>query len=598
VIWRGSLFWKSVVLFGALVGIASMVTGGSEIYFAYEESKQRLIQLQRESALATAATIDRFFRDIERQMRWVNASWRSPDARGFNQRYLDTLRLLRQVPAITDIIDLDQAGREQLRISRLSLDVVRSDADRSREPIFSEAQHKGRYFSPVTFRKESEPYVTMALAGSGKRGGVTAADVNLKFIWDAISQVKVANGGRAFVVDGGGQLIADPDLSRVLRRTDLSGLEQVQAALAPAIAGNHSLARDRDGVEVLSAHAVVPSTGWLVFVESPLSEALAPVYASLLRTGGLLAFGLLLSMLACLVLARRITDPIRALQEGAIRVGSGDLDHRIEVRTGDELEALAEQFNDMTARLKEAQAKSERVGMLKRFLSPQLAEVLVSSGEKRILDSHRSEVTVVFCDLRGFTAFSEESEPEEVMGLLGEYHAALGALIHEFEGTLERFVGDGLMVLFNDPLPCPDPAARAVKMALAMRARVEELAQRWRQYGHDIGFGIGIAQGYTTLGQIGFEGRFDYAAIGSIPNLASRLCGEARNGQILISQRVRAEVEEIAELEPVGELTLKGIHRPIAAFDVRRLKVVSGELERNQAGRGPGGSNPSLAAVT
>jgi adenylate cyclase len=388
------------------------------------------------------------------------------------------------------------------------------------------------------------------------------------------------------VVDDGGQLLADPDISRVLRLTDLSGLEQVQAALVPAIAGNHSLTRDRDGVEVLSAHAVVPSTGWLVFVESPLSEALAPVYASLLRTGGLLAFGLLLSMLACLVLARRITDPIRALQEGAIRVGSGDLDHRIEVRTGDELEALAEQFNDMTARLKEAQAKSERVGMLKRFLSPQLAEVLVSSGEKRILDSHRSEVTVVFCDLRGFTAFSEESEPEEVMGLLGEYHAALGALIQEFEGTLERFVGDGLMVLFNDPLPCPDPAARAVKMALAMRARVEELAQRWRQHGHDIGFGIGIAQGYTTLGQIGFEGRFDYAAIGSIPNLASRLCGEAKNGQILISHRVRAEVEEIAELEPVGELTLKGIRRPIAAFNVRRLKVVSGVLERNQAGRG------------
>jgi class 3 adenylate cyclase len=586
VIWSGSLFWKCVVLFGALVGSASMVTGGSEIYFAYSENKQRLIQLQRESAIATAATIDRFFRDIERQIWWVNASWRSLDRRGFNQRHLDALRLLRQVPAITDILDLDQVGREQLSISRLALDVVRSDADRSREPIFSEAKQKGRYFSPITFRKESEPYITMALAGSGNRGGVTAADVNLKFIWDVISQVKVANGGRAFVVDGRGQLIADPDISRVLRRTDLSGLVQVQAALAPAIASNHSLARDRDGVEVLSAHAVVPSTGWLVFVESPLSEALEPVYASLLRTGGLLAFGLLLSMLACLVLVRRITDPISVLQEGAIRVGSGDLDHRIEIRTGDELEALAEQFNTMTARLKEAQAKSERIGMLKRFLSPQLAEVLLSSGEKRILDSHRSEVTVVFCDIRGFTAFSEESEPEEVMGLLGQYHAAVGALIHEFEGTLERFVGDGLMVLFNDPLPCPDPAARAVEMALAMRTRVEELAQKWRQYGHDIGFGIGIAQGYTTLGQIGFEGRFDYAAIGSIPNLASRLCGEAKNGQILISQRVRAEVEKIAELEPVGELTLKGIHRPIAAFNVRRLKVVSRELEQSQDNRG------------
>jgi hypothetical protein len=176
---RGSLFWKCVVLFGALVGTASIVTGGSEIYFAYGENKERLIQLQRENALATAATIDRFFRDIERQMRWVNASWRSPDAHGFNQRYLDTLRLLRQVPAITDISDLDDTGREQLRISRLSLDVIRSDTDRSRDPIFTEAQQKGRYFSPVTFRKESEPYVAMALAGSGSRGGVTAADVNL-----------------------------------------------------------------------------------------------------------------------------------------------------------------------------------------------------------------------------------------------------------------------------------------------------------------------------------------------------------------------------------------------------------------------------------
>ena len=552
--------------------------------FRVRGEQAQLIELQRESALATAATIDQFFHDIERQMRWVNATWRSPDARGFNQRYLDTLRLLRQVPAITDISDLDQAGREQLRISRLSLDVVGSDADHSRDPIFTEAQQKGRYFSPVSFRKELEPYVTMALAGTGSRGGVTAADVNLKFIWDVISQVKVAKGGRAYVVDGDGQLIADPDISRVLRRTDLSGLEQVQAALAAArIAGDRSVVRDRDGVEVLSAHAVVPSTGWIVFVELPLSEALAPVYTSLFRTGGLLAFGLVLSVLACLVLARRITDPIRALREGAVRVGSGDLDHRIEIRTGDELEALAEQFNQMTARLKEAQAKSERAGMLKRFLSPQFAELLVSSGEKRILDSHRSDVTVVFCDLRGFTAFSEESEPEEIMGLLAEYHAALGALIHEFEGTLERFVGDGLMVLFNDPLPCPDPAARAVKMAVAMRARVDELAQRWRLYGHDLGFGIGIAQGYTTLGQIGFEGRFDYAAIGSIPNLASRLCGEAKNGQILITQRVRAEVEPIVEIEPVGELTLKGIHKPVAVFNVRSLKVVSGASEQKQA---------------
>jgi class 3 adenylate cyclase len=269
---------------------------------------------------------------------------------------------------------------------------------------------------------------------------------------------------------------------------------------------------------------------------------------------------------------------VRVLEEGAARIGRGDLTHRIDIRTGDELEALARQFNQMTVELQDAQAKSERASMLKRFLSPQLAEVLVSSGERTgILKSHRSEVTVIFCDLRGFTAFSEDSEPEEVMGVLAEYHGALGALIHDFEGTLERFLGDGLMVLFNDPLPCPDPTVRAVMMALAMRTRVEELAHNWQRRGHELGFGIGIAQGYTTLGQIGFEGRFDYAAIGSVPNLASRLCSEAKNGQILISQRIQMEVEEIVELEPVGDLTLKGIHKSVPAFNIRRLKANSSE---------------------
>jgi adenylate cyclase len=571
-----SLFWKFVVLFVVLVGSATLVTGGSEIYFAYEENKAKLIELQREKALATAATIERFFRDIERQMRWVNASWRSPDARGLEQRHLDALRLLRQVPAITEISDLDNAGREQLRISRLALDVIGSSTDYSRDPVFIETQLRLRYFSPVSFRKESEPYVTMAVAGTGSRGGVTAVDVNLKFIWDVISEVKVGQEGRAYVVDGRGQLIAHPDISLVLRRTDLSGFEQVQAALAPgAIAGERTVARSVEDIEVLSAHVLVPSTGWIVFVELPLREALAPLYASMSRAGGLLAVGLVLSVLACILLIRRITGPIRALQDGAARIGSGDLSHRIDVRTGDELETLAQQFNTMTAALQEAQAKSERISMLKRFLSPHLAEVLVSAGEKRILESHRSEITVVFCDLRGFTAFSEESEPEEVMGVLAEYHAALGALIHQFEGTLERFVGDGLMVLFNDPLPCPDPAARAVKMALAMRERVEELTQKWRLHGHELGFGIGIAQGYTTLGQIGFEGRFDYAAIGSVPNLASRLCGEAKNGQILISQRVRVDVEDAVEIDPVGELSLKGIHKPVSAFNVRQLKTAA-----------------------
>ena len=225
----------------------------------------------------------------------------------------------------------------------------------------------------------------------------------------------------------------------------------------------------------------------------------------------------------------------------------------------------------LEARVAEQLGEIERIGRLKRFLAPQVAELVMSSGDERALDSHRREISVVFCDLRGFTAFAEAAEPEEVMGVLREYHASLGALIHKFEGTLERFVGDGLMVLFNDPLPCPDPPARAVRMAIDMRGCVTELALKWRKYGHELGFGIGIAHGYATLGRIGFEGRFDYAAIGSVANLAARLCSEAKDGQILVDIKVQSAIESVADSEPAGDFTLKGFHRPVRAFNVRGL---------------------------
>ncbi len=241
------------------------------------------------------------------------------------------------------------------------------------------------------------------------------------------------------------------------------------------------------------------------------------------------------------------------------------------------LEVQALQLSELNRTLEERVLKQvgelERVGRLKRFLPPQVAELILSSGDEKFLESHRREITVVFCDLRGFTAFAETVEPEEVMGILREYHAAVGSLIFQFEGTLEHFAGDGLMVFFNDPLPCPDPAARAVRMALAMRQQVGELAGVWRKRGHQLDFGVGITLGYATLGKIGVEGRFDYAAIGTVTNLAFRLCEEARGGQILVSQRVYAAVEELVEAEPVGEFSLKGFHRPVTAYNVLRLKV-------------------------
>lgn len=232
---------------------------------------------------------------------------------------------------------------------------------------------------------------------------------------------------------------------------------------------------------------------------------------------------------------------------------------------------LANWNQTLARRVEEQVAEIERIGRLKRFLAPQVAQ-LISSGDERVLESHRREVTIVFCDLRDFTPFSETAEPEEVITVLREYHKTLGALIDKFEGTIERFAGDGLLVLFNDPLPCADPSARAVRMAVEMCEQVAKLAARWRSQGHELGFGIGIAHGYATLGCVGFEGRFQYSATGTVPNLASRLCDQARNGQILVDAKVHAQVKGLAEMESVGESSLKGFHRPVKVFNVRGLQ--------------------------
>jgi adenylate cyclase len=239
-----------------------------------------------------------------------------------------------------------------------------------------------------------------------------------------------------------------------------------------------------------------------------------------------------------------------------------------------QLRSELEEWNKtLEQRVQEQLRQLERLERLKRFFSPQLAELIVSGDAEDPLKTHRREITVVYLDLRGFTAFAETSEPEEVMGVLHKYHAAMGELILRYEGTLEHFAGDGMMIFFNDPVPIANPAEQAIRMTLAMRERVKDLTIKWRKLGYDLNFGVGIAQGYATIGAIGFEGRWEYGAIGSVPNLAARLCGEAKPEEILVPQRLLGRVEELVEAEPAGELSLKGFHRPVTAYNIVRLKV-------------------------
>jgi signal transduction histidine kinase len=374
---RGRLFRKYVGLFLAVVCVALLTNGLSEIWFSYQEHKAALIRIQREQAEAAAAKIGQFIKEIESQVGWTTQlPW---SAGTIDQRRFDGLRLLRQVPAITELSQLDSSGHEQLRVSRLAMDVVASKADLSKEPKFAEAVAHKVYYGPVYFRRESEPYMTLALTGTRRDAGVSVAEVNLKLIWDVISQIKVGEHGQAFLVDAQGRLIAHPDISLVLRNTDMSRLAQVRAARA-AGAGQESeqlqVSDDIQGRRVLTAYAHVAPLGWLVFVELPVAEAYAPLYTTIERSGILLTAALGFAFVAGLVLARRMVGPIQALRAGAARIGSGDLSQRISVKTGDELEGLADQFNDMAGRLQESYADlEEKVEIRTHELAQSVAEL-------------------------------------------------------------------------------------------------------------------------------------------------------------------------------------------------------------------------------
>jgi signal transduction histidine kinase/CheY-like chemotaxis protein len=431
---RGHLFRKYAAMFVGVVCLALVAGGALDIWFSYYEQKDFLTRIQRGQAELAASKIGQFVEEIEGQMAWATPlPWSTST---FEEWRLDAVRLLRQVPAITEVAHLDATGRERFRISRHAMDVVESRIDYSADPVFIEAMANRVYYGPVYFVDGSEPYMTLAIAGSGRDHGVIAGQVNLKFIWEVVSQVKVGAHGHAYVVDAKGRLIADPDISLVLRNTDLSRLPQVHAAQAWHSDGTveeNFTAIDRAGKPVLSAYAAVAPLKWLLFVDLPIDEAYAPLYNSIARSAILLIAALVLALLASLLFARRMVVPIRALHDGAVRIGRGDLSQRISIKTGDELEALGDQFNNMAARLRESYATLEgKVEERTRQLeAANLAKSRFLAAASHDLRQPLHALGLFVAQLHGRTRAAERKR------VVGRIDAALSAMNELFNALLD-----------------------------------------------------------------------------------------------------------------------------------------------------------------
>ncbi|RWM94380.1 MAG: HAMP domain-containing protein [Mesorhizobium sp.] len=567
---RRSLFRKYFLVLFAAVVFPMAASGISDTWFSYVDQRAILSALLRSEATSAAEKIESFLDGIKVPL--GSTVPQDGTMASVKQLRLLVVRAMYQVPGILSISLVDDAGAERLHISRTGSNRTEGRADRSGDPAVVGARTAKVWYSPVIYRQGSEPSITMAMANYDDTVVVKTviAEISLKPVWLIVSEIRVGRSGQALVVDQTGHLIAHPAISKVMQGADekaalaLRGLRDAIAAAGGTAVANRNAENER----VVTAGAPVAAAGWTVFVEQSQAEAFAPLYASLWRIGGLFLAATVLAAVLAYWLARRMSGPIRLLEEGALKIGAGQFDHRINIVSGDELERLAARFNQMAQELAISRDRAERMMRLKRFLAPQVAELVEKAGDERMLAGQRAEVVAVFCDLRGFTAFSAHAAPEDIMQLLREYYEALGAIITRYEVTLTSFSADGLMILVNAPVPCEEPALHAVKMAVDMQEAIQGLISGWRQRGYQIGFGMGLAMGWATVGRIGYEARVDYTAIGNVVNLASQLCSSAEDRQILIDYSVARHLHDKIPLVDLGTRQLKGLDGLVRAFNV------------------------------
>jgi adenylate cyclase len=573
---RRSLFLKYFVTLFVAVVVPLILAAISEAWFGYRDQRLHLNEVLQVESRSAAERIETFIYGIRDQLGWVvQFPWTEGED---DRRRIDALRLLQQVPAIVSIALVDQTGTERVFVSRLGLNRIGRGADMSADPAVVGARTRKVWYGSVRYQQDSEPYMTLAVAGNLAAAGVAIADINLKLIWDVVAAIKIGDTGHTFVVDDSGRLIAHPDISLVLRGGVGSGDFSRLKSIVSAANGSAVTTTGDEGKPVVALSVPAANVGWTVIAQQPVLEAFASIRAALWRFMALIAVGALFAFALACWLAHRMSGPIRQLEDGVRRIGAGQFDHRIKISSGDELEQLATRFNEMAEELAVSKQKSERINRLKRFLAPQVAE-LVEHSDERLLDGQRREVVAIFGDLRGFTAFSARAEPDVIMGVLEEYYEAAGAVVTRHEATLIRFAGDGVMVLVNAPVARENPAYHGLRLAIDMQAAVQAAVNSWSARDYAMGFGVGIAMGPATVGTIGYEGRVDYTAIGNVVNLASRLCGSADDAQILVDPVVAERVKDSIALVSLGERNIKGYDHPLRVFAVPSSEAASRDAD-------------------